>query len=99
MEIVDEQKLASRTICYYIPFENWTINDVMAFVDNYMNLDHTWNVKTDDDDIVYMKEYAGMRAIVTNSYVYYALADTRRILYEKFVDKDGKIYYDFKVGN
>jgi hypothetical protein len=45
-----------------------------------------------------MKEYAGVRTVVTNSYVYYALADTRRILYKKFVDKNGKIYYDFKVG-
>lgn len=39
--MIDEQLLRDRTICYYIPFEDWTVDDVIHFVDEYTNLDHT----------------------------------------------------------
>ena len=97
--MIDEQLLRDRTICYYIPFEDWTVDDVIQFVNEYTNLDHTWDVRIDGDDIMYYKRDYGLRTIITNNYVCYAMADAQRVLYKKFVDKTGKIYYDFKVGN
>lgn len=88
-----------NTVCYYIPFEHWTKDDVHFFINTCMSIDSTWEVKEDGDDVAYIKDDEAVRIVITNNCIYYAFADTRRILYKKFVDKNGKIYYDFKTEN